>query len=150
MPAISERKFHYRLVFTTLLGVYVVGRILQLFAGRVPNLLIVLCHVVPPAVFAAIHGSRTYGRRGMVLFCSLCLGVGSLMESLSLRTGFPFGHYHFTRLMGPQVAGLPILLALADLGMGYASWMVSPGRTTRARLDCGNCSTVTASATSGA
>jgi uncharacterized membrane protein len=125
MPPIVERKYNDGLVFATLLGVYLVGRGLQLFAGRVPNLVLVLCHVAPPAVFAIIHGSRTYGRRGMLLFCAQCLGVGSFMESLSLRTGFPFGHYHFTGLMGPQVAGLPILLALAYLGMGYASWMVT-------------------------
>jgi len=120
-----ERKSHEGFLFAATLAVYGVGRVLQLFAGRVPNLLIVLCHVAPPAVFAVLHGSRTFGRRGMLLFCALCLGVGSLMESLSLRTGFPFGHYHFTGLMGPQVAGLPILLALAYLGMGYASWMVT-------------------------
>jgi uncharacterized membrane protein len=125
MPPIADRKSWVGFVLAALLGVYGVGRVLQLFAGRVPNLLIVLCHVAPPAVFVAVHGSRTYGRRGMVMFYALCLGVGSLMESLSLRTGFPFGHYHFTGLMGPQVAGLPILLALAYLGMGYASWILT-------------------------
>jgi len=54
----------------------------------------------------------------------LCLGIGTFFESLSLRTGFPFGHYEFTDLMGPKISGLPILLALAYAGMGYLSWIV--------------------------
>src|SRR5262249_47270125 len=54
-----------------------------------------------------------------------CLGLGSLAELVSLRSGFPFGNYHFTEVMGPKVLGLPLLLALAYLGMGYASWTLA-------------------------
>jgi uncharacterized membrane protein len=108
----------------TLLLLYLAGRILQLFAGRVPNLLIVAFHVIPPALFAVVHGVRTYRWRGTLVFTGLCLGVGTFFESMSLRTGFPFGHYRFTNLMGPKISGLPILLALAYVGMGYLSWIV--------------------------
>jgi hypothetical protein len=47
-----------------------------------------------------------------------------LFESASLRTGFPFGYYRFTDLMGPKLFDLPILLALAYIGMGYLSWVL--------------------------
>jgi len=114
-----------RLSLSTLLLLYLIGRILQLFAGRVPNLVLVAFHVIPPALFAVIHGARIYRLRGILVFIGLCLGIGSLFESVSLRTGFPFGHYRFTDLMGPQILGLPILLALAYVGMGYLSWVVS-------------------------
>ena len=107
-----------------LLLLYLVGRILQLFAGTVPNLIIVVFHVIPPALFAVIHGRRTYRSRGVFVFAGLCLGVGTISESIGLRTGFPFGHYRFTDLMGPQIFGLPILLVLAYVGMGYLSWVV--------------------------
>jgi putative membrane protein len=43
---------------------------------------------------------------------------------MSLRTGFPFGHYIFTDLMGPKLFELPVLLALAYVGMGYLSWVL--------------------------
>jgi uncharacterized membrane protein len=66
-----------------------------------------------------IHGARIYRLRGNFLFATLCLGVGTFFESVSLRTGFPFGHYRFTGLMGPQLFGLPILLALVYVGMGF-------------------------------
>ena len=113
------------LLLSTLLLLYVTGRVLQLFAGRVPNLVIVLFHVVPPALFAVIHGARIYRPRGIFVFIGLCLGVATFFESVSLRTGFPFGHDRFTDLMGPKILGLPVLLALAWVGMGYLSWVVS-------------------------
>src|ERR1700692_1229587 len=115
---------HSRFLLLTLLFLYLVARILHLFAGRVPDLLIVTFHVIPPALFAVIHGARIYHSRGILVFATLCLGVGTLFESVSLRTGFPFGYYRFTDLMGPKVFDLPVLLALAYVGMGYLSWIL--------------------------
>jgi putative membrane protein len=116
-----------------LLFLFLAARILQLFAGRVPNLLIVTFHVIPPAIFAVVHGARIYGSRGILIFAILCLGVGTLFESASLRTGFPFGYYRFTDLMGPKLFDLPILLVLAYVGMGYLSWVLAV-----VILDCKN------------
>jgi uncharacterized membrane protein len=125
MPLIALKNEHSRILLLTLLILYLVARILQLFAGKVPSLLIVILHVIPPALFAVIHGARIYRSRGILVFATLCLGVGTFFESVSLRTGFPFGHYWFTNLMGPKFFDLPILLALAYVGMGYLSWVLS-------------------------
>jgi uncharacterized membrane protein len=122
-----------RLLLLALLFLFLVARILQLFAGKVPNLLIVTLHVIPPALFALVHGARIYGARGILFFAALCLGVGTLFESLSLRTGIPFGYYKFTALMGPKLFDLPVLLALAYVGMGYLSWVLAV-----VILDCQN------------
>ncbi len=125
MPSLSEKDRRIRSVLIFLLLLYLVARVLQLFAGRLPSLLIVAFHVLPPAVFAIIHGSRLYRLRGIFIFTTLCLGIGALSESISLRTGFPFGNYEFTDLMGPKLLRLPLLLALAYIGMGYLSWIVA-------------------------
>jgi len=125
MLSLRVKNDRSRSLLLLLLLWYLVARVLQLFAGRIPSLLIVVFHVVPPALFAVIHGSRFYGRRGILLFTALCLGVGTLSESVSLRTGFPFGHYEFTDLMGPKLFKLPLLLALAYVGMGYLSWVLA-------------------------
>jgi uncharacterized membrane protein len=122
-----------RFLLSALLFLFLVARILQLFAGRVPNLLIVGFHVIPPALFALVHGARIYGSRAILIFATLCLGVGTLFESVSLRTGFPFGYYRFTELMGPKLFELPVLLALAYVGMGYLSWVLAV-----VILDCQN------------
>jgi putative membrane protein len=124
MPPIAQKNNRSQLWLSALLFLYLIGRILQLFAGKVPNLFIVALHVIPPALFAAIHGARIYRSRGILVFTGLCLGVAAFFESVSLRTGFPFGHDRFTDLMGPKISGLPILLALAWVGMGYLSWVV--------------------------
>lgn len=107
------------------LFLYLDARICQLFADRLPTLLIVLLHVVPPALFALVHGSILYRPKGIAVFTVACLTVGAAIESLSLRTGFPFGHYYFTNVMGPRVRGLPALLVLAYLGIGYCSWVLA-------------------------
>jgi uncharacterized membrane protein len=133
VPPIARKDEPRRFVLLVLLFLFLVARILQLFAGRVPNLLIVTFHVIPPALFAGVHGARIYRSRGILIFMTLCLGVGTFFESLSLRTGFPFGYYRFTDLMGPKLFDLPILLALAYVGMGYLSWVLAV-----VILDCQN------------
>jgi len=57
-----------RFLLSTLLLLYLLGRILQLFAGRVPNLIIVAFHIIPPVLFALIHGARIYRLRGILVF----------------------------------------------------------------------------------
>jgi putative membrane protein len=114
-----------RILLWATLAVYVVARICQMYADRLPALLIVVLHVDPPAVFALVHGSMLYRRRGILVFTLLCLDVAGFLESLSLRTGVPFGSYSFTDVMGPKLSGLPILLVLAYLGMAYCSWVMS-------------------------
>lgn len=108
-----------------LLLIYGTARVLQIFPTRVPTLLIVVLHVLPPALFAVIHGARVYGGRGILIFMALGLGVASFFESLSLRTSFPFGHYYFTGVMGSKIMQLPILLALAWVGVGYLAWVLA-------------------------
>jgi putative membrane protein len=108
-----------------MLLVYVLARICQVYADRLPTLFIVVLHVVSPALFALAHGSALYRARGIVVFAAFCLGFGTLAESVSLRTGFPFGHYYFTDVMGPKIFQLPVLLALAYLGIGYVAWILA-------------------------
>jgi uncharacterized membrane protein len=133
VPPIAITNKQRRFLLLALLFWFLVARILQLFAGTVPDLLIVTFHVIPPALFAVVHGARIYGSRAILIFTTLCLGVGTLFESVSLRTGFPFGYYRFTDLMGPKLFDLPILLALAYVGMGYLSWVLAV-----VILDCQN------------
>ena len=111
-------------LWTSVLLFYALGRVCQLYPEKISILLIVFLQVAPPAVFALIHGSILYTLKGMAAFTGSCLGAGATCESLSLCTGFPFGNYYFTSLMGPKVFHVPILLILAYLGMGYCSWIL--------------------------
>jgi uncharacterized membrane protein len=113
----------------SLIAAYIAADLLFLFAGlypgHVPIVVSVTLHILPPLVFALVHGAKLYGWRGILTFAALCLVVGNLFENLSIRTGFPFGHYYFTERMGPKISQVPILLGLAYVGMGYLSWSVA-------------------------
>ncbi len=125
MTAIAGIARWRKIVLWVSLLLYVLGRICQLYPDKVPLLIIVILQVAPPGAFALVHGSILYRVNGMAAFTAFCLGVAAVCESLSLRTGFPFGHYYFTSLMGPKLLQVPMLLVLAYLGIGYCSWVLA-------------------------
>jgi thiamine transporter ThiT len=79
---------------------YLSARVLQVFPGRMPLLIVVSWHVIPLALFALIHGALFYRVRGIITFSVLCLLIGNVFENFSIWTRFPFGHYHFAEVMG--------------------------------------------------
>jgi uncharacterized membrane protein len=122
---VASNRVETTLVLWALLILYGVARVLQVFPGRIPMLAVVALHVLPPIVFALVHGTMLYRARGILAFFAICLVIGNIFENLGVRTGFPFGHYYFTKLMGPKLFGVPILLGLAYLGMAYLSWSLA-------------------------
>lgn len=88
-------------------------------------LAVVALHVLPPALFALIHGAMFYRVRGILFFVALCLVIGNIFENLGVLTGFPYGRYYFTDLMGPKLFAVPVLLGLAYVGMAYLSWTLA-------------------------
>jgi uncharacterized membrane protein len=39
-------------------------------------------------------------------------------------TGFPFGHYHYTDVLGPKLFLVPLLIGLAYFATGYLAWVL--------------------------
>jgi uncharacterized membrane protein len=105
-----------------LIAMYAGARVLQVFPGKVPMLTVVALHVLVPFVFALIHGGMLYRMRGVLIFVAICLVVGNIFENVGVRSGFPFGRYYFTDLMGPKIFAVPVFLGLAYVGMAYLSW----------------------------
>jgi uncharacterized membrane protein len=112
-------------MFWSLIVLYAVARVLQVFPGRVPMSGIVALHVIPPIFFSLIHGARVYRIRGILTFFAICFVIGNIFENVGVRTGFPFGNYYFTDLMGPKISVVPVMLGLAYLGMAYLSWILA-------------------------
>ena len=113
-----------RRLLSIVVALYAAARVAQAFPDRVPMLLVVALHVLLPLIFAIVHGSAVYRLRDILVFMLLCFTIGNLTENLSILTGFPFGHYYFTDVMGPKLFNVPVLLGLAYIGMGYVSWIV--------------------------
>lgn len=107
------------------MALYVLARVLQVFPAHIPMLAIVALHVLPPMLFALVHGAMFYRTRGILIFFTICLLVGNIVENLGANTGFPYGRYYFTGVMGPKLFAVPILLGLAYLGMAYLSWTLA-------------------------
>ena len=120
--SVTRSRIGERVLFWVLLSTYAGARILQVYQGGVPMAAVVALHVFSPAIFALIHGAKSYGWRGILTFVALTLVIGNFFENLGVRTGFPFGHYYFTDLMGPKLSVVPIMLGLAYVGMAYLSW----------------------------
>ena len=76
-------------------------------------------------LFGLLHGGATYGRRGILWFIVVCLGVSNLFENLSILTGFPFGWYHYSTAMGPRLFLVPLLIGPSYFGVGYLSWTLA-------------------------
>lgn len=108
-----------------LIAIYGFSRVLQIYPGRFPMTAVVALHVLPPLIFALIHGARLYGGRGILMFVLVCAAIGNIFENVGVATGFPFGGYYFTSVMGPKIFHVPIFLGLAYVGMGYLSWTVA-------------------------
>jgi uncharacterized membrane protein len=125
VEAIAKSKRGASLLLWTLIAIYAVARVLQVFPDRVPMELIVALHIFPPIVFALIHGAIRYRIRGILIFFAICLVVGNVVENIGVITGSPFGRYYFTGVMGPKLFNVPIMLGLAYLGMGYLSWTLA-------------------------
>src|SRR6266571_9267572 len=74
--------------------------------------------------FTLIHGMKRYPWKGIVVFVVITLIVSAIMENLSILTGFPFGHYHYTDALGPKVTLVPLLIFPSYIAFGYLAWVL--------------------------
>lgn len=112
-------------VLVLILAVYLLGRILEVLPISNPSTPIVALEILSALAFALVHGTQHYRLRGILVFAALCLVIGNAIENIGVLTGFPYGHYEFFSLMGPQLLHVPVLLGLAYIGMAYVSWTLA-------------------------
>ena len=75
--------------------------------------------------FAIVHGIRRYGWRHFVVFFIVAFVISWSYETLSILTGFPFGHYVYTDNLGPKLWLVPLLIMPAYFSMGYIAWTLA-------------------------
>jgi putative membrane protein len=86
----------------------------------VPGLRLVV--IVVQVLFALLHGARRYSWRAIGVFIVAGLVISNVLENLSIQTGFPFGHYHYTD--GGKIFQVPWFIGPAYLATGYLAWVV--------------------------
>jgi uncharacterized membrane protein len=94
------------------------------FSGSIQGFIPAISILVP-TLFAAVHGLHRLGGRTMLVFFSITFVVSWCYESLSIATGFPFGHYHYTNNLGPKLGTVPLLIMPAYFAMCYVSWTLA-------------------------
>lgn len=80
-------------------------------AGARPALTVAIVVVFAAASLA--HAATNRGPRCAVAVLAGTAIVGFAAEVLGVHTGVPFGRYEYTGGLGPQVAGVPVVIALA-------------------------------------
>lgn len=79
-------------------------------------------------VFSWIHGSQRYGIKNMCIWFIITWIVSNGFEGLSIKTGFPFGHYYYT-MPGPRILDVPLMIMVIYFGLSYTSWTVAQAVT---------------------
>jgi putative membrane protein len=92
-----------------------------LAAAVVPGITLPL--IVAQVGFALLHGAWRYGWRAIAVFVAAALVISNILENLSIQTGLPFGHYHYTG--GGKIFQVPWFIGPAYLATGYLAWVVA-------------------------
>ena len=79
--------------------------------------------IVVQVVFALMHGARRYSWRAIGIFVVAGLVISNILENLSIQTGFPFGHYHYTG--AGKIFQVPWFIGPSYLATGYLAWVVA-------------------------
>jgi uncharacterized membrane protein len=90
-------------------------------AARTP---VTVLSVVVFAVASLADAARVHGRRGVVALLAVACGGGLVVEALGLHTGVPFGVYRYTGTLGPELAGVPVIVPLAWMMMAWPALVV--------------------------
>src|SRR5712691_1901364 len=112
------------IVLWSLVAGFVAINLVLPFLG-LPSFVFSLIFLLLGGTFIVIHGKDAYGVKTFLVFIGLALFISNLLENTSILTGFPFGHYHYSEVLGPRIFLVPILIGPAYLAVGYLSWTLA-------------------------
>ena len=75
-------------------------------------------------IFVLAHGYIALGRRNIIAFILITVVISFTSEVIGVATGLVFGAYHYTDLLGPKLLGVPPMVQIGYLAIGYASVMM--------------------------
>jgi putative membrane protein len=75
--------------------------------------------------FVLVHGSRRYGWDNLFVFFAITFLISWSSEAASISTGFPFGNFYYTQVLGPKIGTVPMAVMPAYFVAGYLAWTMS-------------------------
>jgi uncharacterized membrane protein len=106
-------------------GVVALYAALLAISSLLPTAIPVSLLVLLLLAFVLVHGALRYGWGGILIFIAIALVVSTILENVSILTGFPFGHYHYTDGLGVKLFLVPLLIGPAYIGTGYLAWTIA-------------------------
>ncbi len=94
-------------------------------AGQGALFLMINLGVITQAAAVVIVLLRGTDSEAALLTVLLLLPLAWLVEFVGSSSGFPFGRYHYTDVLQPQITGVPLLIPLAWLMMLPPAWAVA-------------------------
>ena len=76
-------------------------------------------------LFAIVHSAVYAGGKVTGLFFAVAAVVSWALEEIGVRTGWIYGAYHYSGMLGPKLGHVPVLIPLAWFMMIYPSWLVA-------------------------
>lgn len=104
---------------------FVISLIASFDLGSFINDLMPILSVLSLFIAVCLHGIARYGIKNFLVFFVITWVVSHFFEALSIRIGFPFGHYYYDKLAGPRLFDVPLIIMLGYFGMAYVSWILS-------------------------
>jgi putative membrane protein len=80
------------------------------------------------------HALLSRGPRAAAALVVVTTGGGFAVEALGLATGVPFGAYDYFGALGPELAGVPLVVPLAWTWMAWPAWLAAVRLTGRATV----------------
>lgn len=81
--------------------------------------------VLSGTAFGFAHLAVSRGLKSALTMMMLCLVVAGGFEILSVQTGFPYGQYSYSSLLGPGILGVPLLVPFCWQMMAHNAGVVA-------------------------
>ena len=74
---------------------------------------------------AAVLHALSESALAMLVSLGVLCGGGLLIEAVGVRSGLPFGSYEYTRGLGLQIIGVPVVVPLAWMMLGWPAFVAA-------------------------
>jgi putative membrane protein len=72
-----------------------------------------------------VHALKRWSIGTLVIFYVTVFVISTAIENIGVLTGFPFGEYYYTEILGPQLGLVPIAIGFTYVPAAYISWVVA-------------------------
>lgn len=111
------------------LGIFVYQAIVRVTLAPVMHLpsLLSTARLLPLCLLLSswLHAWFSLGLGHSLAFLGLTVVISWVLEQVGVATGWVYGTYHYTDLLGPKVGHVPLLIPVSWFMMSYPSYVIS-------------------------